>query len=302
MGLVILAFVGGYSIYQWGLSQLDPTLEEEALLQELKPPEPKEQEEGGAEQRPLQRQQKGRPMLAVWQARGKNLVQRGSVLVGGVLAGGDLFRRALNVTIGHGLRQIVRAFIPNWDALVAKIPAIFGTVARWAMAPIVWVGLFFLNPVSRLSLFLVSLKWLWSFGSGLIGGGGEALLPLVEPMVQTAQSFFAMPAGCSFTVHFVEKNLKILTASFLFGGITLHFKGLFVEEKQFFACVWVSCFTISILVVLNDHSYLIFFIQKIFLKFPKIQGLIEEPLGFVSIVFGSGVLLQYFNRPDFPHS
>lgn len=127
-------------------------------------------------------------------------------------------------------------------------------------------------------------------GFGLVEDDvAEALVPFVETMVQ---SFFVMPSGASFTVHFVEKNVKVLLASFMFGGINLRFKALFVGEKRFLACIWVSCFTISILVVLTDHCYLIFFIQNLFMKYPKIQGLIEEPLGFVSIVFGSGTLLQ----------
>lgn len=282
LALKLLAIVGGYSIYQWGLYQFEPALEEEIEALE------KEQ------QYPISKAPQGRPMLAMWQARGKNLVRRGSVLVGGIFAGGDLFRRALNVTIVPGLRQIVRALIPNW----VKIPAIFGTVARWAVAPIARVGLFLLSPVARLSLYGVGLTSAFGlvrgfFGEDIVG----ALAPLVTPMVQTAQSFFAMPAGASFTEFFIEKNIKVFISTFMFGGIAVHFQGLFFGDKRFLSCILVSFFSVSIFLVLNDHIYLSIFVRNLLATYPKIQGCLESPLGFVSVVVGGGTILQSARFP-----
>ena len=195
-----MAIVGGYSIYQWGLLQLQPVLEQaiEKLEQQLLEEPVEEQLEKPVEQQALLRQPKGRPLLAVWQARSRNFLKKGSVLVGGVFAGGDLFRRALNLTIVPGLQQIVRA--------LAKIPGIVGTVALGAMAPIARVGLFLLSPLSKLSLYGATLTGAW--GLGLIRGFvGEDVVGALAPFLVSIQSFFAMPAGASFTEFFLEKCL-----------------------------------------------------------------------------------------------
>lgn len=303
LGLVILALVGGYSIYQWGLSQLGPILEEEivkleeeqALLQEPKPPEPKEQEEGGeaAEQRPLQRQQKGRPMLAVWRARSWSILKKGGILVGSLLSGENLFRRALNATILPNLRQIVGALMPDAKCACRNI----------ALAPLMPIGrsvLALLAPLSRLStygaIFVGIVQACKGLCKGLIGGEiVEAVAPLVEPMAQTVQGFFAM--GASFTEFFIEKNIKVFIATFMFGGITVHFQGLFLGDKKFWSYVLVSSFSISIFLILGDHIYLSLFVQNLFTIYPKIKGLIEHPLGFVSVVFGGGTVIQSARFP-----
>ena len=92
---------------------MQPVLEQEIeeleqelqLLEKPKPEEPPEQ----SDQRALQRQQKGRPVVGVWRARSGNLLKKGGVLVGGIFTGGGLFRRAFDVTILPTLRQIMAA-------------------------------------------------------------------------------------------------------------------------------------------------------------------------------------------------
>lgn len=164
LGLLILALVGGYSLYSWALSQLHPVLEQEIeklereLVEESKPEPVEQPEPEPVEQQALLRQPKGRPLLG-------ELLRKGNVLVGGVFAGGDLFRRALNLTIVPGLQQIVGALIPNW----VKLPAMFGTVARGALWPLARVGLFLLSPVSKLSLYGATLTGAWGLIRGFVG-------------------------------------------------------------------------------------------------------------------------------------
>ena len=102
-----------------------------------------------------------------------------------------------------------------------------------------------------------------------------------------------MPAGATFTEFFIEKNVKVFLTTVMFGGITLLFKKLFIGNKQFWSCVWVSCFSISIFMVLNDHIYLSRFVGNVLAIYPKFRGFVEHrPLGFVSIIFSSGTLIQ----------
>lgn len=101
-----------------------------------------------------------------------------------------------------------------------------------------------------------------------------------------------MPSGASFTGVFIEKNIKVFMSTFMFGGITVHFRGLFLGDKKFWSCVLVSSFSISLFVVLNDHKFIGLFVQNLLAIYPKIQGLSQHPLGFVCVVLGSGTILQ----------
>ena len=92
-------------------------------------------------------------------------------------------------------------------------------------------------------------------GSLVGGGGGTALVPVIEPLGQMVQDCFAMPAGATFTEYFLEKNIKVLTTSFMFGEISMNFQELFIGNRRFRACLLVSFYSISIFLILMDHKY-----------------------------------------------
>ena len=297
-GFISLALVGGYAAYQWGLSQFLVELErvitqmekKQALPEVPKAPPGEEPEPMPAElQGPKQGlpQQKGRPMLAEWGARSGNILRNGGVLVGSFFGGENLFRRALNVTILPALRRIV----PN-------VPGIVRTIVLAPLRRIANACLAVLSPFSQVSLFGALASGAWGLAKGFFGGDVvDALVPLVEPMVQTVQGFFAMPAGASLTEFFLAKNIKVFIATFMFGGITLKFKTLFFEEEKFWSCILVSCLSVSLYIVLQDRYYLFVLVRSVLTQYPKIQQLVEQPLGFVSIVFGGGTIIQSARFP-----
>lgn len=262
------------------ISQLEKE-QEQKWLEESNPEEQLEQaEQNDSQQLALQRQQKGRPMLAVWRGRSWSIFKKGGVLVGSFFAGENTFRRALHVTILPTLRKIVG---PNIPLIVRNL--VFAPLRLIANA-----CLAVLSPFSKVGLFWAALGGVGGvFGDDVMG----ALVPLLEPMVQTIQGFFSMPAGATFTEFFIEKNVKVFLATVMFGGITLRFKKLFIGNKQFWSCVWVSCLSVSIFMVLNDHIYLSRFVGNVLAISPKFRGFVEHrPLGFVAIIFSSGTLIQ----------
>lgn len=230
-------------------------------------------------------------MLAVWRARSGNILRNGGVLVGSFFGGENLFHRALNVTILPALRRIGGGLMPN-------VPGIVRTIVLAPLRPIANACLTVLSPFSKVSLFGAMVSGAWGLAKGFFGGDVvDALVPLVEPMVQTVQGFFAMPAGASLTEFFLAKNIKVFIATFMFGGITLKFKTLFFGEEKFWSCILVSCLSVSIYIVLQDKYYLFVLVRSVLTQYPKIQQLVEQPLGFVSIVFGGGTIIQSARFP-----
>ena len=83
----------------------------------------------------------------------------------------------------------------------------------------------------------------------------------------------------------------------MFGGITVHFRGIFIGNRKFWSYLLVCCFGSSMFLLLGDHMYLSLLIRNLFTIYPKIQKLLEHPLGFVSVVVGSGTILQSARFP-----
>ena len=281
--VILLGLSVCYRGYDRGWEQLEIAIEHSITQMEKKQlllQEPKTKPENKLAPQP---QPKGRGM---WRDRSWSICKKGGVLVGSFFAGENTFRRALDVTILPTLRPIVDAMMPNIPLIVRNL--VFAPLRRIAK-----VCLDVLRPFSKVGLFWAVWAALGGVGGVLGGDVMGALVPLVEPMVQTVQGFFAMPAGASLTEFFIEKNVKVFLATFMFGGITLRFKKLFIGNKQFWSCVWVSCLSVSIFMVLNDHIYLSRFVGNVLAISPKFRGFVEHrPLGFVAIIFSSGTLIQ----------
>lgn len=171
-----------------------------------------------------QQQLEGRSVVDVWQARRLKAFKQGGLLVGSFFAGENLFRRALNATILPGLQRIVRALVPNF--------------LRVFLGPMVSarVGLVLFASLSRLACFFVFRQ----YSLGFVG--------------HCHQGFLASPPGVSISVGFLEKNIKVFSCTLLLGGLSIHFKPLFQNNNKVVSALWVSFFSISIFLVLNDYK------------------------------------------------
>ena len=85
--------------------------------------------------------------------------------------------------------------------------------------------------------------------------------------------FFATPRGVSIAAGFLEKNIKVVTCSLLFGGCYVQFVLFFKKDSQklrsLFFC---SLYDISIFLILNDHKFISFFVQNLIPAVPSVTG------------------------------
>ena len=143
-----------------------------------------------------------------------------------------------------------------------------------------------------LQVFLGPIFCLHPFPGSLAFSCLYKLVGLDAVHVQCKQGFCA--PGVSISVAFLEKNIKVFSCT---GGLSIHFKPLFQNNNKVVSALWVSFFSISIFLVLNDHKYICIFVQNLIQSQPSIQQQAQHPLGQISIVFGSSVLIQSARFP-----
>ena len=279
----ILFYIFGLSVcyagYQWFLlklqaeieTQLD-RLEEERNEKEQKTDiEPEDTANANAPSNGLA-PKNSRLMFEVWRARSWQALKQGGLVFASLFAGANTFQRAFGAIILPRLEQMVRALnIPN--LVQAAVGPLLIRIAR--------AFLFILSPASMVCFFL----WLTRNAIGFLGGDISSLIPLAQPIVDVSQSFFSTPSGVSMSVSFLEKTLKVVSCTFLFGSCTIKFKLIFTSKNKVFCCVLISFLGSFIYFILNDHQYVCFLVQN--LLQPQLLKIMEHPLGLSSILFGS---------------
>lgn len=225
-------------------------------------------------------------MFEVWRARSWEpmwqALKQGGLVLASLFAGANTFQRAFGAIILPHLEQMVRALnIPN--LVQAAVGPLLIRIAR--------AFLFILSPASMVCFFL----WLTRNAIGFLGGDMSSLIPLAQPIVDVSQSFFSTPSGVSMSVSFLEKTLKVVSCTFLFGSCTIQFKLIFTSKNKVFCCVLISFLGSFIYFILNDHQYVCLLVQN--LLQPQLLKMMEHPLGLSSILFGSGAFIQCFRFP-----
>ena len=283
---LLFLFVGlsiSYAIYQWFLQEFKESLEKELtkLGQEKK-------QENLLPAATEVKQKEGPSVVALWRNRGWcQALREGGLLVGSVFGGSGTFRRAFNLIALPRLQRLVGAYVPRFARRVlSPLVTMVGKFGLWAFrafSPVTNIICFFLtlDGLKRLFLLFGSSKWV------------EPLIPVLTSTSNTIQNFFATPTGVSVQVSFLEKTVKVVCATLFFGGILNQFFIFFKKDNnKFLSLILISGFGFSIFIILNDHRFVILFVQNMVCQFPWIQNLAEHPLGQVSLLFGSGVLIQ----------
>lgn len=285
--LVVLSVC--YTGYRWALVQFQTEIETELnRLEEEREKDigPEDEANGGSASNVLA-PKNPRPVFAVWRARSLRGLWEGGLLVGSVLGGSGTFRRAFNLIALPRLQRLVGAYVPRFARMVlSPLVTMVGKFGLWAFrafSPVTNIICFFLtlDGLKRLFLLFGSSEWV------------EPLIPVITSTSTTIQNFFATPTGVSVQVSFLEKTVKVVCATLFFGGILNQFFIFFKKDNnKFLSLILISGFGFSIFIILNDHRFVILFVQNMVCRFPWIQNLAEQPLGQVSLLFGSGVLIQ----------
>lgn len=118
-------------------------------------------------------------------------------------------------------------------------------------------------------------------------------------LVNISQGFFANPLGASIGVSFLERYFQVLGCVCVFGGLTVQFKLFFQKNNKMPSLVWICVLGVSIFLILTDQKYICIWVQTLLKSHPVIHPLLQYPLGPISILFASGVLVQ-LDRFPFP--
>ena len=197
--------------------------------------------------------------------------QGGLLLLCGLVSGRETFIRAFHLIALRALRQVARALVPSF--LQTILGPLVGIMARF--------GLGVLPPISRILCFFVGLDFLKRLLFIFISPElMTPIVPFLDSIVFTVQGFFATPRDVSVAAGFLEKNIKVLSCTLLFGGMCSNFLLFFQEDNQrvrsFFYC---SLFGISIFIIFNDHKFIGILVQNIIQTFPSIQQFAQRPSG-----------------------
>ena len=118
-------------------------------------------------------------------------------------------------------------------------------------------------------------------------------MPFLDSIVYTMQGFFATPRGVSVAASFLEKNVKVLSCTLLFGGICSNFLLFFQEDdRRVQSLIYCSLFGISVYIILNDHKFVGILVQNLIQTFPSIQPFAQSPSGQACLLFGSSLFVQ----------
>ena len=208
----------------------------------------------------------------------------GLLLLGGLVSGRDTFIRAFHLIALRPLRQVARALVPSF--LRAVLGPFLGMIARF--------GLVALPPISRILCFFVSLDFLKRLFFIFVNPElVEPLVPFLDSIVYTMQGFFATPRGVSVAASFLEKNVKVLSCTLLFGGICSNFLLFFQEDdRRVQSLIYCSLFGISVYIILNNHKFVGILVQNLIQTFPSIQPFAQNPSGQACLLFGSSLFVQ----------
>ena len=190
------------------------------------------------------------------------------------------------------LRRVAQTFVPRF---VRRL--LWPLVRRVA-----GFGLGAFSPISQIICFFLGLdvlkRLLLVFGAP---GIAKRWIPIVDSIVDTVQGFFATPRGVSIAGSFLERNIKVLTCSFSFGGlcneVLILFKRDNSKDQKLWSLICFSMYGISIYIILNDHKFIALFVQSLIQRFPSVQHLAQRPFGQVSLIFSSGVFIQSAGFP-----
>lgn len=208
----------------------------------------------------------------------------GGWLLGGLLAGGDLGRRALNATVLPPLHRLAEAIVPR---LIRSVLGPFITILVRSADRVVF------SPFSQFALFFGMM------GAFLGADSTYSLAPLMEPAILWVQHLFLAPAGFSNQVIFLSKNLEIFCSTFFFGGavvvVNVHIFKRNQNSRSFF--IGIALGTVAVFILL-DRRFVYVIIQKyLFPAFPFLEEAVARPLVQVSTVFAAGVLVQSAQFP-----
>ena len=277
-----------YAGYQWFLQGYRDRFEEELTKLE----EDKKQENLLPAATEV-KQKEGPSVVALWRNRGWcQGLREGGLLVGSVLGGAGIFRRAFNLIVLPRLQRLVGAYVPRFARMVlGPLVTMVGKFGLWAFSPVTNIICFFLGLDVLKRLLLI-------FGAPELV---EPMIPLVNSIEDTVQGFFATPGGVSIAASFLERNIKVLTCSFSFGGfcneVLILFKRDNSKDQKFWSLICLSMYGISIYIILNDHKFIGLFVQSLIQRFPSVQQLAQRPFGQVCLIFSSGVLIQSAGFP-----
>ena len=227
-----------------------------------------------------------RAQAAVWRDYVLNRIREG-----GLLAGGDLARRALEATVLPAARRVAEAVVP---AVVRTLTApILNVLGRLTL--MVW------SPATKFGLFL------WCFYKAFDGCwpkllsalfSVQPLAPLLPKALDLLQNLFVAPMGYSYEVVFMANLLKVFSVSWFLGEAAVQFQIYLREDDGTRSFSLVIMFGTFALFILFDRKYVYLFVAQIVIKkLPELVGWVSRPVVRVLSIFASSVFLQSLQFP-----
>lgn len=285
--IIILAVLGialGYAAYHRALVVFRKILEDglaRLALEEEKNNLPKNLET-------LDRKRAGRFVRALEQTRFLKGFWQSGLLLGSLLAGSSTFERAVNLIALPRIKRVVVAITPIFENVMG--PLLRGSAN---------LGIGVATRIARVLVFFGSVG---AFANLFMTFGGPAvadnIVPFLDTMVRLVEGFFETPKSVSVASGFLEKTLKVVCATFCFGGFVS--RAVFCIEKDDVKIhYWIGCFLwgTSLIVILRDHKFIAVFAQNMVQSFPPIGNAASHPFGQICLLFGSGVLIRSGGTP-----
>lgn len=226
------------------------------------------------------------------------------VLLGSLVGGRRLFKKAIDLIVVPPLRRLARVVIPP------IIQNVLGPVVEHLVAPVVnaavRVGMGALSPVTQIITFLVGLSFFKDF---IFKFQPEWLKYVLEPITNGAgflvERFFSTPKGVSFAHGFLERGLKVVSGSLLFGEFFGKFLLLLPHEngelenpeKRMQALVYCTIWGVSIFFIFSDHRFITFFVNNFLSAHPGVEKIIAQPLNQTCLLFSVALVIQVIYPP-----
>lgn len=182
------------------------------------------------------------------------------------------------------LRRAIRRLIPpvvqNFAGPVVDVAA---EVGLRALPPISRFISFFLGLELLKNLFLHYIKPEWAV----------AFQPIFGSISDLIKGFFATPKNVMFVEGFLERTIKVVAGSFLFGGFYIQFLLIFQKGgKRRMAFLYCCLFGFSVYIIFSDHRFVTVLVKNLIRTYPSIQQLLVQPFSQTCLLFSSGILIQ----------
>ena len=286
--LLIIGLITSLALYQFFLRKIQAKVTQ--ALDRLEEEKNKASPEADADA------EEGR--LAFWRMKGwfRRGAEEGWIFLGSILAGRRFFLRAVNLIFMPPLRRLVGAVVPPIVLRVAN--PVVGIAAQ--------VGVRALSPIARFISFIVGLDVLLKLGLVFANPQvAEALEFVFGPVSRAVQNFFSTPKGVTFAHGFLERGIKVVSVSLLFGGFYTQFLLFFEKDgasaltgrQKVRSLVFCVICGVSMFFILNDHRFIVIFVQNFFKTYPAVEQRLQQPLSQTCLLFASGFLIQSVGFP-----